>query len=62
MEKCCDACGDGEYYFRSGCSALSGAGVLGASISVDLVKTGGGIALWIAVGARSLKLSNVYSG
>jgi hypothetical protein len=19
MEKCCDACGDGEYYFRSGC-------------------------------------------
>jgi hypothetical protein len=22
MEKCCDACGDGEYYFRSGFSAL----------------------------------------
>jgi hypothetical protein len=27
MEKCCDACGDGEYYFRSGCSAPEGAGV-----------------------------------
>jgi hypothetical protein len=27
MEKCCDACGDGEYYFRSGCSASEGAGV-----------------------------------
>jgi hypothetical protein len=22
MEKCCDACGDGEYYFRSGIPAL----------------------------------------
>ena len=21
MEKCCDACGDGEYYFGWGCSA-----------------------------------------
>jgi hypothetical protein len=21
MEKCCDACGDGEYYFLSGCLA-----------------------------------------
>jgi hypothetical protein len=27
MEKCCDACGYGEYYFRSGFSALLGAGV-----------------------------------
>jgi hypothetical protein len=35
MEKCCDACGDGEYYFRSGCSASEGAGVSGASIAVD---------------------------
>jgi hypothetical protein len=26
MEKCCDACGDGEYYFRSGFSALQGDG------------------------------------
>jgi hypothetical protein len=25
MEKCCDACGDGEYYFRSSCSASQGA-------------------------------------
>jgi hypothetical protein len=35
MEKCCDACGDGEYYFRSGCSASEGAGVSEASIAVD---------------------------
>jgi hypothetical protein len=27
MEKCCDACGDGEYYFRSSCSASEGANV-----------------------------------
>jgi hypothetical protein len=27
MEKCCDDCGYGEYYFRSGFSASSGAGV-----------------------------------
>jgi hypothetical protein len=27
METCCDACGDEEYYFRSGCSASEGAGV-----------------------------------
>ena len=27
VEKCCDACGDGEYYFRWGCSASEGAGV-----------------------------------
>jgi hypothetical protein len=26
MEKCCDACRDGEYYFRSGFSASEGAG------------------------------------
>jgi hypothetical protein len=35
MEKCCDAYGDGEYYFRSGCSASEGAGVLGGSIAVE---------------------------
>jgi hypothetical protein len=35
MEKCCDACGDGEYYFRSGFSASEGAGVSEASIAVD---------------------------
>jgi hypothetical protein len=23
-EKCCDACGDGEYYFLSGCFAARG--------------------------------------
>jgi hypothetical protein len=35
MEKCCDACGDGEYYLRSGFSASEGAGVSEASIAVD---------------------------
>jgi hypothetical protein len=35
MEKCCDACGDGEYYFRSSFSTLQGAGVSEASIAVD---------------------------
>jgi hypothetical protein len=34
-EKCCDACGDGEYYFRSGFPASKGAGVSEASIAVD---------------------------
>jgi hypothetical protein len=35
MEKCCDACRDGEYCFRSGFSASEGAGVSWASIFVD---------------------------
>jgi hypothetical protein len=35
MEKCCDACGDGEYYFRSGFSELQGDGVSEASTAVD---------------------------
>jgi hypothetical protein len=35
MEKCCDACGDGEYYLRSGFSASEGAGVSEASTAVD---------------------------
>jgi hypothetical protein len=33
--KCCDACGDGRYYFRSGFSASEGVGVQVASIAVD---------------------------
>jgi predicted N-acetyltransferase YhbS len=40
MEKCCDACGDGEYYFRSGFSALQGDGVSEASTAVDRKSTG----------------------
>ena len=41
MEKCCDACGDGEYYFRSGFSALQGGdGVSEASSAVDRKSTG----------------------
>jgi hypothetical protein len=40
MEKCCDACGDGEYYFRSGFSALQGDGVSEASTAVDRMSTG----------------------
>jgi hypothetical protein len=35
MEKCCDACGYGEYYFRSGFSASWGAGVWEALIVID---------------------------
>jgi hypothetical protein len=35
MEKCCDACGDGEYYFWSGFSALQGDGVSEASTAID---------------------------
>jgi hypothetical protein len=35
MEKCCDACGDGEYYFRSGFSTLQNDGVSEASNAVD---------------------------
>jgi hypothetical protein len=35
MEKCCDACGDGEYYFRSSFSTLQGDGVSEASTAVD---------------------------
>jgi hypothetical protein len=31
MEKCCDACGDGEYYFRSRISTIQGDGVSEAS-------------------------------
>jgi hypothetical protein len=31
MEKCCDACGDGDYYFRSGYLTLQGDSVQGAS-------------------------------
>jgi hypothetical protein len=40
MEKCCDACGDGEYYFRSSFSALQGGGVSEASTAVDRKSTG----------------------
>jgi hypothetical protein len=35
MEKCCDACGDGEYYFRSKISTIRGDGVSQASTAVD---------------------------
>jgi hypothetical protein len=35
MGKCCDACGDWEYSFRSGFSASEGAGVSEASTAVD---------------------------
>jgi hypothetical protein len=34
-EKCCDACGDMEYYFRSRFLTSEGAGVSVASIAVD---------------------------
>jgi hypothetical protein len=40
MGKCCDACGDGEYYFRSGFSTMRSDGVLEASNAVDRKSTG----------------------
>jgi hypothetical protein len=40
MEKCCDACGYGEHYFRSGFSASECAGVSGATIAVDRMSMG----------------------
>jgi hypothetical protein len=40
MEKCCDACGDGEYYFRSKVSTIRGDGVSEATIAVDRKSTG----------------------
>jgi hypothetical protein len=46
MEKCCDACGDGEYYFRSGFSASEGVGVTDASIVVDRTSMGYTVADW----------------
>jgi hypothetical protein len=35
MEKCCEACVDGEYYFRSSCLLSAVAGVSKALIAVD---------------------------
>jgi hypothetical protein len=35
MEKCCDACGDGKYYYRSICLLSADAGVSKALIGVD---------------------------
>jgi hypothetical protein len=40
MEKCCDACCDVEYYFRSSFSASHGDGVSGASTVYDRKSTG----------------------
>jgi hypothetical protein len=40
LERCCDASGDGEYYFRSGYSTGWGAGVPKASIAVEPVVDG----------------------
>jgi hypothetical protein len=40
MQKCCDACGYGEYYFRSGFSASEFVGVSAASIAIDRMSMG----------------------
>jgi hypothetical protein len=40
MEKCCDACGEGEYFFRSGFFESQGAGVIDASTAVDQMTSG----------------------
>jgi hypothetical protein len=39
MEKCCDACGDGEYYLRFGFSALLRDGVSEASTVIERKST-----------------------
>jgi hypothetical protein len=52
MEKCCDACGDGEYYFRSGFPASEGVGVTEASIVVD--RTSMGIRWLIGRGTKAI--------
>jgi hypothetical protein len=44
MEKCCDACVDGEYYFSSCFSASEGVGVLEASVAVDRKSMGNTVA------------------
>jgi hypothetical protein len=49
MEKCCDACGDEEYHFRSGFSVSQGAGVIVASTAVNRMSMGH------TVGERSWK-------
>jgi hypothetical protein len=40
MEKCCDACGDGEYSLRSGFLLSQGDGVSEASTAVDQMTSG----------------------
>jgi hypothetical protein len=35
MEKCCDACVDGEYYFRSGCLLSADAGASKSLFAVN---------------------------
>jgi hypothetical protein len=40
MEKCCDASGDGKYYFWSDFQTFQGDGVSEASIAVDRKSTG----------------------
>jgi hypothetical protein len=35
MEKCCDACADGEYYLRSRCLLSADASVLMSPIAVE---------------------------
>jgi hypothetical protein len=49
IEKCCDACGSGEYCFRSDFLESQGAGVIDASTVVDQMTSGH------TVGERSWK-------
>jgi hypothetical protein len=35
VEECCDSCGDGDYYLRSGCSASKDVSALEALVAVD---------------------------
>jgi hypothetical protein len=49
MEKCCDACGEGEYFIRPGFLESQGSGVIDASTAVDHMTSGH------TVGERSWK-------
>jgi hypothetical protein len=53
MGKCCDACGEGEYYFRSSSLTTDGADVSGASIVFDRKSMGQTVA------ERSWKVAEV---
>jgi hypothetical protein len=44
METCCDACGDGKFYFRSGYSASMKLYKLVASTAVDRMSMGHAVA------------------
>jgi hypothetical protein len=59
MKKCCDACGDDEYYFRSEFLASVDASVLEASIAVDRKSMGHTVAEQLCKDADFLCISYI---